>query len=222
MNYNSNKNKEKKEQKVKEKQISSIKLLDNRIIYVDGSIDDALAKDVIDKLLRLDTLNHDDIVMYINSNGGNVSSGLAIYDTMNMIKSKVSTVCIGKCFSMASVLLVNGAKGKRYILPNAEVMIHEVSSISVGKVGEMQNNLDHSRDLNHKLFKILAEKSNRTYNQIKNEATGKDLWLSASKALQYGIIDKILYSSGDYHVYKKHRQRYLWWGVWSNHKQSLW
>lgn len=208
MNYNSNKNKEKKEQKVKEKQISSIKLLDNRIIYVDGSIDDALAKDVIDKLLRLDTLNHDDIVMYINSNGGNVSSGLAIYDTMNMIKSKVSTVCIGKCFSMASVLLVNGAKGKRYILPNAEVMIHEVSSISVGKVGEMQNNLDHSRDLNHKLFKILAEKSNRTYNQIKNEATGKDLWLSASKALQYGIIDKILYSSGDYDVYKKHRQRY--------------
>lgn len=208
MNYNSNKNKEKKEQKVKEKQISSIKLLDNRIIYVDGSIDDALAKDVIDKLLRLDTLNHDDIVMYINSNGGNVSSGLAIYDTMNMIKSKVSTVCIGKCFSMASVLLVNGAKGKRYILPNAEVMIHEVSSISVGKVGEMQNNLEHSRDLNHKLFKILAEKSNRTYNQIKNEATGKDLWLSASKALQYGIIDKILYSSGDYDVYKKHRQRY--------------
>lgn len=208
MNYNSNKNKEKKEQKVKEKQISSIKLLDNRIIYVDGSIDDDLAKDVIDKLLRLDTLNHDDIVMYINSNGGNVSSGLAIYDTMNMIKSKVSTVCIGKCFSMASVLLVNGAKGKRYILPNAEVMIHEVSSISVGKVGEMQNNLDHSRDLNHKLFKILAEKSNRTYNQIKNEATGKDLWLSASKALQYGIIDKILYSSGDYDVYKKHRQRY--------------
>lgn len=209
MNYNSNKNKEKKEQKFKEKQISSIKLLDNRIIYVDGSIDDALAKDVIDKLLRLDTLNHDDIVIYINSNGGNVSSGLAIYDTMNMIKSKVSTVCIGKCFSMASVLLVNGAKGKRYILPNAEVMIHEVSSISVGKVGEMQKNLDHSRDLNHKLFKILAEKSNRTYNQIKNEATGKDLWLSASKALQYGIIDKILYSSGDYDVYKKHRQRHL-------------
>lgn len=208
MNYNSNKNKEKKEQKVKEKQISSIKLLDNRIIYVDGVIDDDLAKDVIDKLLRLDTLNHDDIVMYINSNGGNVSSGLAIYDTMNMIKSKVSTVCIGKCFSMASVLLVNGAKGKRYILPNAEVMIHEVSSVSVGKVGEMQNNLEHSRDLNHKLFKILAEKSNRTYNQIKNEATGKDLWLSASKALQYGIIDKILYSSGDYDVYKKHRQRY--------------
>lgn len=208
MNYNINKHKERKEQKVKEKQISSIKLLDNRIIYVDGVIDDDLAKDVIDKLLRLDTLNHDDIVMYINSNGGNVSSGLAIYDTMNMIKSKVSTVCIGKCFSMASVLLVNGAKGKRYILPNAEVMIHEVSSVSVGKVGEMQNNLEHSRDLNHKLFKILAEKSNRTYNQIKNEATGKDLWLSASKALQYGIIDKILYSSGDYDVYKKHRQRY--------------
>lgn len=208
MNYNINKHKERKEQKVKEKQISSIKLLDNRIIYVDGVIDDDLAKDVIDKLLRLDTLNHDDIVMYINSNGGNVSSGLAIYDTMNMIKSKVSTVCIGKCFSMASVLLVNGAKGKRYILPNAEVMIHEVSSVSVGKVGEMQNNLEHSRDLNHKLFKILAEKSNRTYNQIKNEATGKDLWLSASKALHYGIIDKILYSSGDNDVYKKHKQRY--------------
>ena len=144
--------------------------------------------------------------MYINSNGGAVSSGLAIYDTMNLIKSDVSTICIGKCCSIASILLVNGAKGKRFILPNASVMIHEVSSFSTGKVGEMQNRLDHSKDLNYKIFKILAEKSNRSYKQIKREGTGKDWWLSSKIALQYGIVDKVL--GGDNDVFKKNRHRY--------------
>lgn len=195
-----------KRETIKDKKISSIDLLDNRIIYVDGEIDDEKAKDVIDQLLRLDIQNHKDITMYINSNGGVVTSGLAIYDTMNMIKSDVSTIGVGKCSSIASILLINGARGKRYILPNASVMIHEVSSFSTGKVGEMQNRLDHSKDLNYKIFKILAEKSNKSYKQIKREATGKDWWLSSSSALQYGIVDRII--GGGNNVLKKNRHRY--------------
>lgn len=195
-----------KREPIREKKLSSINLLDNRIIYVDGEIDDEKAKDVIDQLLRLDIQSHKDITMYINSNGGVVSSGLAIYDTMNMIKSDVSTIGVGKCSSIASILLINGARGKRYILPNASVMIHEVSSFSTGKVGEMQNRLDHSKDLNYKIFKILAEKSNKSYKQIKKEATGKDWWLSSSNALQYGIVDRIL--GGGNNVLKKNRHRY--------------
>lgn len=191
---------------IREKKLSSINLLDNRIIYVDGEIDDEKAKDVIDQLLRLDIQSHKDITMYINSNGGAVSSGLAIYDTMNMIKSDVSTIGVGKCSSIASILLINGARGKRYILPNTSVMIHEVSSFSTGKVGEMQNRLDHSKDLNYKIFKILAEKSNKSYKQIKKEATGKDWWLSSSNALQYGIVDRILGGGND--VFKKNRHRH--------------
>ena len=195
-----------KREPIREKKLSSINLLDNRIIYVDGEIDDEKAKDVIDQLLRLDIQSHKDITMYNNSNGGVVSSGLAIYDTMNMIKSDVSTIGVGKCSSIASILLINGARGKRYILPNASVMIHEVSSFSTGKVGEMQNRLDHSKDLNYKIFKILAEKSNKSYKQIKKEATGKDWWLSSSNALQFGIVDKIL--GGGNNVLKKNRHRY--------------
>lgn len=195
-----------KREPIREKKLSSINLLDNRIIYVDGEIDDEKAKDVIDQLLRLDIQSHKDITMYINSNGGAVSSGLAIYDTMNMIKSDVSTIGVGKCSSIASILLINGARGKRYILPNASVMIHEVSSFSTGKVGEMQNRLDHSKDLNYKIFKILAEKSNKSYKQIKKEATGKDWWLSSSNALQYGIVDRIL--GGGNNVLKKNKHRY--------------
>lgn len=197
MNYNKY-----KKEPVKEKNLSLINLLDNRVIYVDGEIDDEKAKEVINQLLRLDIQSHRDITMYINSNGGAVSSGLAIYDIMNLINSDISTICVGNCSSIASILLVNGAKNKRFILPNASVMIHEVSSFSNGKIGEMQNRLDHSKDLNYKIFKILAEKSNRSYKQIKKEATGKDLWLNANNALQYGLVDKVL--GGEYSASKKH------------------
>lgn len=182
----------KKKNEKKEKSLSSINLIDNRIIYLDGEIDDNTAEDVINKLLRLDIQSHKDIIMCINSKGGSVSAGFAIYDAMNMIKSRVITVCIGKCLSMASVLLVNGEKGKRFILPNAEVMIHEVSSISVGKVGEMKNLLDHSKNINDKLFKILVDKSNISYKQIKKNATGKDWWINSNDSLQYGIVDKVI------------------------------
>ena len=172
--------------------LSSIDLLERRVIYLDGEIDDECAREIIKKLLKLDIQSHKDITMYINSAGGSVASGLAIYDVMNMIKSDVSTIGIGKCASMASILLINGAKGKRYILPNAEVMVHEVSSGTFGKVTEMQMKLDHSKSLNNKLWKIIADKTNRSFQQIKKDATNKDAWMSSRLALKYGFVDKIL------------------------------
>lgn len=114
--------------------LSDISLFEERIIFLNKEIDDECAREIIEKLLKLDIHNHRDITIYINSPGESVSAGLAIYDTMNMIKSDVSTICIGRTASMASVLLVNGTKGKRYILPNAEVMIHEVLGVLYGKI----------------------------------------------------------------------------------------
>lgn len=173
--------------------LSSIDLLERRVIYLAGEIDDECAREIIKKLLKLDIQSHKDITMYINSAGGSVASVLAIYDVMNMIKSDVSTIGIGKCASMASILLINGAKGKRYILPNAEVMIHEVSAWTFGKVTEMQMKLDHSKSLNNKLWKIIADKTNRSFHQIKKDATNKDALMSSKLALKYGFVDKILW-----------------------------
>jgi ATP-dependent Clp protease protease subunit len=174
------------------KNLSDISLFEERIIFLNKEIDDECARETIEKLLKLDIHNHRDITMYINSPGGSVSAGLAIYDTMNMIKSDVSTICIGRTASMASVLLVNGAKGKRYILPNAEVMIHEVSGYSMGKLTEMQDKLKHSKSLNFKLWKILSNKTNKSMSEIKKDITRKDSWLNAKEALKYGFVDKIL------------------------------
>lgn len=174
------------------KNLSDISLFEERIIFLNKEIDDECARETIEKLLKLDIHNHRDITMYINSPGGSVSAGLAIYDTMNMIKSDISTICIGRTASMASVLLVNGAKGKRYILPNAEVMIHEVSGYSMGKLTEMQDKLKHSKSLNFKLWKILSNKTNKSMSEIKKDITRKDSWLNAKEALKYGFVDKIL------------------------------
>lgn len=185
-------NKQKTKSKKEQKRVNSIDLLDKRIIYLDGEIDDNVAKKIVELLLKLDICSHKDITMYINSPGGSVSSGLAIYDVMNYIKSDVRTVGIGKCASMASILLINGTKGKRCLLPNAEVMIHEVSSISIGKVTEMQEKLDHSKILNERLYRIMASKTNRTIKQIKKDTFNKDKWISSNQALKYGFVDRIL------------------------------
>ena len=179
--YNHNKN-----------NLSDISLFEKRIIFLNKEIDDECAREIIEKLLKLDMHSHRDITMYINSPGGSVSAGLAIFDTMNMIKSDVSTICIGRAASMASVLLVNGEKGKRYILPNAEVMIHEVSGYSMGKLTEMQDKLKHSKSLNFKLWKILSNKTNKSMSEIKKDITRKDSWLNAKESLKYGFVDKIL------------------------------
>ena len=171
---------QKKNKKTKEKpKVSSIDLKEERIVYLDGEIEDKSARDIIELLLKMDACNHKDITMYINSGGGSVSSGLAIYDVMNMIKSDVRTICIGRAASMASILLINGTKGKRFILPNAEVMIHEVSSFNIGKYTEMKDRLDHTKTLNDRLIKIISNKTNRTFKQVKQDTINKDNWMDS-------------------------------------------
>lgn len=191
-NTNGNKTKDKFKKKCSSKpKLSDIDLKERRIIYLDGEIDDKLAKETIETLIRLDLCNHKDITMIINSPGGSVTSGLAIYDTMSAIKSDVSTVGIGRIASMATILLINGTKGKRYLLPNAEVMIHEVSSFNYGKLAEMNDKLKHTRSLNEKLIKIIANKTNRTIKQLRKDTVNKDRWLTATTALKEGFVDKI-------------------------------
>ncbi len=182
-----------KKKSCEERSVSSINLLDKkRMIYLDGEINDSSAREIIETLLKLDTISNKDITMYINSGGGSVSAGLAIYDVMNMIKSDIRTICIGRCASMASILLINGTKGKRCILENAEVMIHEVSSGTFGKVTEMQDKLDHSKMLNDKLHRIIVQKTMKTLKEVKKETLNKDSWINATQALRWGFVDEII------------------------------
>lgn len=187
-----NKKRNKKRKKQSKKSAKSVNLLDKRVIYLNGDIDEYNSKEIVESLMKLDMCSHEDITMYINSGGGLVSDGFAIYDAMNMIKSDVSTVCIGKCCSMASILLINGAKGKRHILPNGEIMIHEVSSGSFGKVTEMADKLEHAKISNNKICKIIASKTKKPLKQVKREIKNKDTWINAETALRDGFVDKIL------------------------------
>lgn len=192
--YRDYKKNKKKDYKTKEKEkVSSVDLQEKRIIYLDGDIDDELAKKIIESLLKMDACNHQDITMYINSPGGSVASGFAIYDIMNMIKSDVKTICIGRAASMACILLLNGATGKRFILPNAEIMIHEVSGGAFGKVSEVEQHLDHSKSLNIKLRKIIVDTTKLSWKQVKEGTTNKDKWFTAEEAVKYGFVDKVLY-----------------------------
>ncbi len=192
---NKHKKYQKKNKKKEETKASNINLFDKeRIIFVNDEITDALAKEVIEKLLKLDAVSNKDITLYINSPGGSVSSGLAIFDTMRYVKSDIKTVAIGRVASMASILLVGGTKGKRYSFPNAEIMIHEVSSSALfAKVTEMKERLDHSQSLNDRLCRILVKNSNRTMSQIRKDTINKDTWYSSKRALEYGFIDKVLW-----------------------------
>lgn len=167
------------------------RLLKERIIFISGEINDDLSSTVISELLYLDSINHDDISIYINSPGGSVTSGLAIYDTMNFIKSDVSTIGIGSCASMGAFLLSSGTKGKRYILENTEVMIHEVLGGSKGQATEIKIQADHILYLREKLNKILAKNTNQPLKKINND-TARDHYLNSSEALKYGIVDKII------------------------------
>lgn len=175
-----------------EKEISSIDLLDKRMIYLNCNIEDNSATEVIRDLLKLDSYNHKDITMYINSGGGSVSAGLAIYDIMNMIKSDIKTICIGRCASIASILLINGAKGKRFILPNAEIMIHEVSSTTSGKISDVECRFEHAKNINNRIQEIIAKKTKKSLDEIKFETDRKDTWMNSQEALKYGFVDEIL------------------------------
>lgn len=188
-----NKEKKKTKKETGHKKPSSVNLFDNRIIKISKTIDSEEADKVIDQLLKLDTMKcNKDITIYINSPGGSVSDGMAIYDTMQMVKSDIKTVCIGRCSSMAAVLLSGGTKGKRYITPNSEVMIHEVSSFNMGKIGELKINYEHSNTMNERIIKLLANNTGRSIKQVRQDIQLKDRWFNAEEALKYGLIDKIL------------------------------
>lgn len=167
------------------------KLLEDRIILLSGEIDDNNANIIISELLYLDSISSDDISIYINSPGGSITSGMAIYDTMNYIKSDVSTICIGMSASMAAFLLSSGTKGKRFILPNAEVMIHQPLGGAQGQATEIKIAATRILKMKDKLNKILSKNTNKNLNQIEQD-TERDYFMDAKEALEYGIIDKIL------------------------------
>lgn len=167
------------------------RLLKNRIILLSGEIDDDLANVIIAQLLYLDSISNEDISLYINSPGGSITSGMAIYDTMNFIKSDVSTTCIGMCASMAAFLLSCGKLGKRYCLPNAEVMIHQPLGGVKGQATEIDIAAKRILKLKSKINTILAKNTKKTLKQIEKD-TDRDYYMNAQEALDYGIIDKIL------------------------------
>lgn len=166
-------------------------LLKERIVFISGEIDDTLSNSVIAQLLYLDSINHDDIYIYINSPGGSVSSGLAIYDTMNLVKSDISTVCVGIAASMGAFLLSSGKRGKRLILPNADVMIHQVLGKSEGQATDIKIATDRILDLKNRLNKILSHNTKQPLKKIERD-TERDYYLSAQDALNYGLVDQIV------------------------------
>jgi len=171
---------------------SKINLFDKHIIRLYKEIGETQAEEIVSDLLKLDSIkNKKDITFYINSPGGSVSHGLAIYDTMQIIKNDIKTICIGRCASMAAVLLSGGTKGKRYITPNSEVMIHEVSTFSMGKIGDVKVNFEHTNKVNELMIKILSDNTGQSIEQIKNDIL-KDKWFNAEEAIEYGLVDKLL------------------------------
>ena len=168
------------------------RLLNDRIIVLSDEVNDATASVVVAQLLFLEAQDPEkDISFYINSPGGSVSAGLAIYDTMQYIKCDVSTICMGMAASVGAFLLSSGAKGKRYILPNAEVMIHQPSGGAQGQATEILIAADHIQRTKQRLNKILSENTGKPIEQVAID-TERDNWLTAEDALQYGIVDKIL------------------------------
>ena len=167
------------------------RLLKDRIILLNGEIDDNSANLIVAQLLYLDSLNHDSISIYINSPGGSVTAGMAIYDTMNFISSPVSTICIGIAASMAAFLLSSGEKGKRYCLQNSEVMIHQPLGGVQGQATEIKIAAERILKMKEKLNKILSKNTGQDINKIEND-TERDNFMTSDEALNYGIIDNIL------------------------------
>ena len=168
------------------------RLLSERIIFLVGEVDDSMAASITAQLLYLEAMDTEkDIQIYINSPGGSVSAGLAIYDTMQYIKCDVSTNCIGLAASMGSFLLAGGTKGKRFALPNAEVMIHQVLGGAHGQATDVEITTKHLLRSKEKLNRMLAENTGKDY-EVVCAATERDNWMSAQEALDFGIIDKVM------------------------------
>ncbi|MEI6400405.1 MAG: ATP-dependent Clp endopeptidase proteolytic subunit ClpP [bacterium] len=168
------------------------RLLNERIIFLGGPIDDQVANIIIAQLLFLEhSDSKKDISLYINSPGGSIQSGLAILDTMNHIKCDVSTICIGMAASMGAIILSAGAKGKRFALPNSEVMIHQPLTGIEGQASDVEITAKHILKLKENLYKILAKNTGKTYAQIEKDSD-RDYWMSADESKKYGLIDDVM------------------------------
>lgn len=167
------------------------RLLKDRIIFISGEIDDYMSNVVIAQLLFLEAEDPDkDISVYINSPGGSITAGMAIFDTMEYIKPDVSTICVGMAASMGAFLLAAGEKGKRYALPNAEVMIHQPLGGARGQASDIKIQADRILKMRRDLNKILSEKTGKQLKQIEKD-TDRDFFMTAEEAVAYGLIDKV-------------------------------
>ena len=168
------------------------RLLKERIVFIGGGIDSDMANVIIAQLLFLENEdNKKDITVYVNSPGGSVTAGMAIIDTMNFIKCDVSTVCIGMAASMGAMILSAGATGKRFILPNAEVMIHQPLGGTEGQASDIAIAAEHILKTRETLYKMLAKNTGKTLDQIHKDAD-RDYWMSATESVKYGIVDKLI------------------------------
>jgi len=168
------------------------RLLNDRIVFLADEVNDATATLVVAQLLYLEAQDPDkDISLYINSPGGSISAGMAIYDTMNFIKCDVSTICIGMAASMGAFLLAAGTKGKRYALPNSEIMIHQPLGGTRGQATDIKIHADHIIRIRQRMNEILAERTGRDIAEIERD-TERDNFLTSTEALSYGLIDKVV------------------------------
>ncbi len=168
------------------------RLLEDRIIFITGEITDATANTVVAQLLYLEGKDpNKDISLYINSPGGSVTAGMAIYDTMNFIKCDVATICVGLCASMASVLLSSGAKGKRMCLPNGEVMIHQPLGGTQGQASDILISARHIEKTKKNLINILCANTGKSYEKVEKDCD-RDYFMTADEAKEYGLVDKVL------------------------------
>lgn len=167
------------------------RLIQDRIIFLSGQVDNLSMDTMIAQMLYLNSVDNRDISLYINSPGGDVLAGLSLIDTMNFINSDVSTICLGMAASMGAVLLSCGAKGKRFVLPHSRVMVHQVSSGTHGVLKDMEIELEQTRRCKQDLYKILAENTGKTFEEIEHDCD-RNYWLIGEEAVNYGIADSVL------------------------------
>lgn len=168
------------------------RLLEDRIVFISGEIDDASANTIVAELIYLEAKNPDkDICVYINSPGGSVTAGMAIYDTMKYVKCDVSTICIGLAASMGAFLLASGTKGKRFCLPNSEVMIHQPLGGAQGQASDIEITAKHIMKTKKKMIEMLAENTGKSKDKVAKDVD-RDYYMTADEAVAYGIVDKVI------------------------------
>ena len=167
------------------------RLIQDRILFLSGQVDSLSMDTMVAQMLYLDSVDNRDISIYINSGGGDVLAGLSLIDTMNFIKSDVSTMCLGMAASMGAVLLSCGTKGKRFVLPHSRVMIHQVSSTAHGVLKDMEIELEQTIRCKKDLYQILSENTNKTFEEIERDCD-RNYWLIGEEAVKYGLADKVL------------------------------